>query len=367
MSGPAAIVIRLTRPVRAELDAIVRAGTSAQRDVMRARVVLLAAGDLSNADIARRVGVTEKTVRKWRARFAAGPRSASLDDERRSGRPPTVQPFVRFELMKLACSRPPGSKAAFRDTWTLASLRAATRKATGVVVSLTEIRRSLAAASIKPHKMRLWLHSPDPDFRPKVRRICALYLQPPAGATVVCVDEKTGMQALQRKHPTRWPSRGRAGRREFEYIRRGTRTLIAAFNPHDGQVFGRVTRRRRLTDLVAFMEDLARRYPTGRVYVVWDNLNIHCGKAWRAFNARHGGRFRFVHTPLHASWVNQVEIWFSILQRRVLRYGSFVDAPHLSRAVAGFSSIRSWGSWRRITAVCSAPVPSAAPASVDLR
>jgi transposase len=330
----------LTRILRAELTAIVRAGTSAHRDVTRARIILLAADGWPSGAIARRVGVTEKTVRKWRARFAANPTSATLDDQPRSGRPPTVQPFVRFELMKLACSRPSDSKAAFRDTWTIRALQSATRRATGVLVSMTEIRRSLATAAIRPHKMRLWLHSPDPNFRPKVRRVCALYLRPPPGATVVCVDEKTGMQALERRHPTRWPTRGQPGRREFEYIRRGTRTLIAAFNPHDGQVFGRITRRRRLADLLAFMEALADQYPTGRVYVVWDNLNIHCGRVWRAFNARHGGRFRFVYTPLHASWVNQVEIWFSILQRRVLRHGSFASASRLAWAVAGF--IRRW-------------------------
>ena len=333
-------IVVIPKRTRESLERAVRAGTSEQRAVTRARIVLMAADGQTNAAIARSVGVTIKTVRKWRLRAVAAPTAEALQDGHRSGRPPTIQPFVRFEIMRLACARPSGSKAAFRDTWTIAALQTAAKKSTGVLVSQTEIRRSLAAAEIRPHRMRPWLHSPDPLFQAKTARVCALYLRPPRGSTVVCVDEKTGMQALERRHPTRWPTRGREGRREFEYIRRGTRTLIAAFNPHDGQVFGRVTRRRRLVDLMGFMEELAARYPRGTVYVVWDNLNIHGGAAWRAFNARHGGRFRFVHTPLHASWVNQVEIWFSILQRRLLRGGSFSTAAHLAWAVAGF--IRHW-------------------------
>ena len=121
------------------------------------------------------------------------------------------------------------------------------------------------------------------------------------------MDEKTCIQALERKHLGRRAIPGRAGRREFEYIRHGTRTLIAAFDVKTGQVFGQCRQRRTAEDLRQFMEALAERYPKGEVYVVWDNLNIHHGAAWRRFNERHGGRFHFVYTPLHASWVNQIK------------------------------------------------------------
>jgi len=304
-------------------------------------MVLLAAEGISNAAIARRLDCTDKTVRKWRSRFAARPDVSALQDDMRVGRPHVVPLAIRLELVKLACARPADCRAPFRQVWTAGALRKALKRATRFTLSLSEIRRILRDEEIRPHRMRMWLHSPDPDFAPKVRRICNLYLARPAdNEMVLCVDEKTGMQALERKHPSAMPRAGCAGRYEFEYIRRGTRTLIAAFNPHTGEVFGRCSKRRKATDLLRFMEALAKRYPHQRITIVWDNLNIHHGPRWAAFNERHGGRFRFVHTPLHASWVNQIEIWFSILTRRALRYASFPSTKALVRAVSGF--IKHW-------------------------
>jgi hypothetical protein len=138
---------------------------------------------------------------------------------------------------------------------------------------------------------------------------------------VLSIDEKTGMQARADLHPMHALEDGSVGR-EFEYTRHGTCTLIAAFDVRTGEVFGRCWRRN-ADGIVRFLEEIAKKYPAGAVYVVWDNLNVHKGDAIEAFNARHGRRFQFVYTPRHASWVNQVEIWFSVLQRRVLRYGSF--------------------------------------------
>jgi hypothetical protein len=150
------------------------------------------------------------------------------------------------------------------------------------------------------------------------------------------------MQALTRCHPIHRGHRGIV-RYEFEYRRRGTCSLLAAFDIRTGEVFGRVVRRRDAHALRAFMHAVAHRYDGRRVYVIWDNLNLHHDgrdARWTRFNQEHGRRFRFVHTPVHASWVNQVEIWFSILQRRVLRYGSFESVTALTRDVVGF--IRHW-------------------------
>jgi transposase len=185
----------------------------------------------------------------------------------------------------------------------------------------------------------MWLHSPDPDFAPKVEAICDLYVDPPVGATVLCIDEKPGMLARERVHPTYYSHASRAIRYEFEYRRHGTSTLIAAFNTRTGEVFGQC-RRRTAKGLVRFMDALAKQYPTGQIYIIWDNLNIHKGKRWREFNERHGNRFHFLHTPLHASWVNQIELWFSILQRRLLKHASFRCIDELNHAVLGF--IRHW-------------------------
>lgn len=323
--------------MRRELEAIVRARRSAAGLVLRAQIVLLAARGRSNFAIARVLGCQESTVRKWRERFRSLPKLASLRDAGRTGRPPSVPMFVRLELIKLACKRPADCKLPFRSVWTLDALQTALAGATGFVLSKTEIRRILAVEEIRPHHIRLWLHSPDPAFRSKVRAICDLYLvRPTSGDTVLCIDEKTGMQALEHRYPFKAPARGRPGRREFEYRRHGTRTLFAAFNPHTGDVFGECSVKRKAADLLRFMERVAKKYPTGKVTVIWDNLNIHHGAAWEAFNLRHGGRFRFVYTPIHASWVNQVEIWFSVLARRVLKHASFATPDDLVRAVEGF-------------------------------
>jgi transposase len=322
--------------VRRQLTPQSRSLSHPHRQVVRAQIVLLAARGWSNAAIARRVGCSDRTVRKWRRRFAETPRLASLQDQPRSGRPAAIPVSVRCEVVKLACQRPEGSKDPFRHVWTLESLQEALRKETGYRLSRSELHRILHSQQLRPHRLRMWLHSPDPDFQSKVQRICQLYLNPPEGATVLCVDEKPGIQALERKYPTQAPSCGEPGRFEFEYIRHGTQTLLAAFETRTGQVFGRCGAQRRESDLLSFMDAVAERYEAGPVYVIWDNLNIHHGQRWEAFNQRHGRRFHFVHTTLHASWVNQVEIWFGVLQRRVLRHSSFASLAELEAALLGF-------------------------------
>lgn len=314
-----------------------RARRSSAGLVQRVQIVLLASRGQNTAAIARALRCRENTVRKWKERFRQRPKLASLKDAGRTGRPPSVPMFVRLELIKLACKRPVDCKLPFRSVWTIDALRTALAHATRFVLSRTEIRRILAFEEIRPHHVRLWLHSPDPEFRPKVRAICSLYVTAPAaGDTVLCIDEKTGMQALEHRYPFKAPARARPGRREFEYKRHGTRTLFAAFNPHTGQVFGECSVKRKAVDLMRFMERVAKQYPTGNVTIIWDNLNIHHGDAWEAFNRRHGGRFRFVYTPIHASWVNQVEIWFSLLARRVLKHASFANPDDLLQAVDAF-------------------------------
>lgn len=312
------------------------------RIVVRARIIVFACDGLANAEIARRVGVTEAAVRKWRRRIAARPQVSTLEDARRSGRPARVPVPVRCELVKLACTRPHDEKKKVRSyaqVWTRPLLQAALLKLRGETLSLSEVGRILRCGGLRPHRVRLWLHSPDPDFRPKVDRICTLYLSPPRGATVLCIDEKPGMQALEHLRPSQFNVRDGTVRREFEYIRHGTSTLIAAFNVGTGSVFGRC-RRRTAAGLMRFMEEIAARYPTGDVYVVWDNLNIHHGPRWDAFNERHGRRFHFVYTPKHASWVNQVEIWFSMLARAALKNASFTSRRELETAVRRY--IAAW-------------------------
>ena len=337
MPGPAAVAVVLPLPLAGELARLATSRTAPVRLVERAKIVVLAAEGWTNAAIAHAVGRTVDTVRKWRSRFCTARGAESLLDQERSGRPATVRAEDRAALIKLACNRP--DENLFQDVWTYPTIREALLNETGCALSESEVGRILRAEHIRPHKIRQWLHSPDPGFAPKVERICGLYLDPPADATVLCVDEKPGMQALERKYPSRQPGPGQSGRREFEYIRHGTQTLIGALDVKTGKVFGHVGATRTADDLIAFMEEVARRYPTGDVYIIWDNLNIHNGgkdDRWVRFNIKHGNRFKFVYTPIHASWVNQIEIWFSILQRRILRNSSFRSVEELALRVRGF-------------------------------
>jgi len=210
-------------------------------------------------------------------------------------------------------------------------------------IGWSSYQRLLATSDLRPHRIHGWLHSPDPEFREKVTAITELYLHPPAGAVVLSIDEKTGMQALERRFPDRPAAPGRRRRREFEYRRHGTQSLLCAFEVHRGRVVGACGATRTAADLVAFMEQIAALYPTGPVHVIWDNLNIHFDgeeRRWSAFNARHGHRFVFHYTPKHASWVNQVELFFSILQRQCLRDASFHSSEELRTAVLQF--ITAW-------------------------
>jgi transposase len=335
--GPAASPVVLPKRLKRELEAIARSRTQPVRLVERARIVILASCGHNNAEIARRVGCSDDTARKWRARWNAFVGVASLDDRHRCGRPARVRPEDRAALVKLACDRPKGT--SFRDTWSYPALREALLDDVGRTLSVSEIGRILRAEEIRPHRMKVWLHSPDPEFRSKVRRIADLYLNPPKNAVVICVDEKPGIQVLERIHETQLAKRGASGRFEFEYVRHGTKTLIAALDVGTGKVFGQVRNGRTADDLLEFMEALAKRYPTKKIIVVWDNLNIHFdGKTarWTEFNRRHRGRFTFVYTPIHASWVNQIEIWFSILQRRVIKRGSFRSGDELTWRILGF-------------------------------
>jgi transposase len=247
--------------------------------------------------------------------------------------------------VKLACERPDNPKnkkvAPFREIWTYASLADALEAATGIRISVSEVGRILRFEDLRPHRIRQWLHSPDPKFAEKAGRVCEAYLNPKPGSIVVCIDEKP-LFIRSKKYPTHSGPKARV-RVEYEYVRHGTAALLAGFRVDTGEVFGVVRSNRKADTLVDFMDELAAKWPDQKVVVVWDNLNIHYNgpsKRWTEFNARHGNRFSFVYTPIHASWMNQVEVWFSIIERRILRYGSFNSYSDIKDATEGF--IEHW-------------------------
>lgn len=303
--GRQAQAIKLSRVDRKAHELLTRRGTAEHRQVVRAQIALMCHVGQTTTAISEAVGVSVQTVSCWRTRLARQGLKG-LQEVARSGLPRRIGQAQRLELLSLACEP---AEARGRTTPTLDELveRAVER---GVVtqISRSHLQRIPQAGDVRPHRIRQWLHSPDPQFRQKVNAICALYRKP-KGSVVLTVDEKTGSQAIERKHADRAPVPGRARRREFEYIRHGTQALIAAMDVHSGRIMGSCTDRRTQVDLVAFMEQLARAYPKGRVHIVWDNLNTHRAQAvWDDFNARHDERFVFHFTPIHASWVNQIEL-----------------------------------------------------------
>ncbi len=322
---------------RGELERRVRAATSTQRAALRARILLACAEQCSAEQVAHRCGVASRTVERWRSRFRRHG-LPGLEDKPRSGPKPKFGHVTRLEILALACEPVRSPNGQVRRTIEQVCRDALVR---GVVetISWSSVQRFLAQADLRPHLVRGWMHSPDPEFRERVTHISELYLDPPPGSVVLCVDEKSGMQAIERRFPDRLPAPGRRRRREFEYRRHGTQSLLASFEVHTGDVFASCGNRRTGKDLVHFMDELATRYPTGTVHIVWDNLNIHydgVDRRWSQFNERHGDRFVFHYTPKHASWVNQIELFFSILQRQCLAHASFSSTQQLREIVLAY-------------------------------
>lgn len=315
-----------------------RRGTEEQRDVFRARIALLANRGDSTEAIAESLHTTVQTVSLWRGRVARSG-LAGLVEQYRSGRPRRITPAERLQVISLACEP---AEAGGRSTPTLDELveRSVER---GVVsqISRSHLHRILVAGDLRPHRVQQWLHSPDPAFREKVNVICDLYRKAPKDSVVLSIDEKTSIQAVERKHLDRPPLPGRFRRQEFEYIRHGTQTLIAALDVHTGRTVSTCGDTRTQADLLAFMEQVATAYPAQNIHVIWDNLNTHRSGVWTEFNERHGKRFRFHFTPIHASWVNQVELLFGVYTRRALRNASHTSKAHLKARTEAFFAKRN--------------------------
>jgi transposase len=305
----------------------------------RAQIVRLCWERIPCAAIARRLGTTESQVRKWRTRFREGG-VEGLHDKPRPGKPCQITPAERVRVLGVAC-RDPAQFGEARTTWSLESLARVLVESRRVkAISKSSVHRILEGAALKPHRVRMWCTSTDPDYDRKLADITTLYLEPPPGEPVLCIDEKTGIQALGRIHALKRPRPGKRGREEFEYRRNGTRCLFACFNVRTGHVLGRMTARRAQEDFLAFLDEVARTYRQGVVHVVLDNLNTHKSAALREWNRRRGNRFRFHYTPTHASWLNQVEIFFGILVRRVLNHASYGSTKLLDRAIERF--LKQW-------------------------
>ncbi|WP_433411369.1 IS630 family transposase [Microtetraspora malaysiensis] len=335
MAGPVSeVVITIGHRRRRRLNKIISRHSSPQSLVLRARIIVLIADErLPVAAVAERLSTTETTVRKWRDRFAAGG-IKGLVDLPRPGRPELYGPQVRLRVIACATSTPPEGQAAWTHTTIAAHLAD-----TGI--SASQIGRILAEADLRPHRVRGWLNRLDDEqFWHLAGAVCDLYLNPPEGAVLLSVDEKTGIQAKSRKHPEICARPGRPGhaaRREFEYIRHGTVSILAAMDVLTGQILAERIDRNTSATFIAFLILLDQMIdPALDIHLILDNGASHTSKATRAWLAAHP-RFTVTYTPKHASWLNMIEMWFSVLTRRLLRRGDFTSRENLMQQIDTFT------------------------------
>lgn len=334
---PVATRAAITKPIvltddeRAMLEAWARRPKTSQALALRARIVLACAEEhRPDTVIARELRIFRSTVGKWRARFQEQ-RLDGLLDEPRPGAPRKIGDNDVERLIATTLETTP--KGATH--WSTRSLA----KATGF--SQSAVSRIWRAFSLQPHRQETFKLSKDPLFIEKVRDIVGLYMNPPTRAVVLCVDEKSQIQALDRTQPLLPMTPGFAERRSHDYVRHGTTSLFAALNVATGNVIGEVHRRHRADEFRKFLVTIDESVPNGLdVHLILDNLSTHKTPAIKRWLARHP-RFHLHFTPTSASWINLVERWFALLTDRQLRRGVHRSTRDLERAIKEFVDVHN--------------------------
>lgn len=320
----------LTEAERDELVALTLRRKTAQALALRARIVLACAGGQANKAVAARQRVTQQTVGKWRARYIQQ-RLDGLLDAPRSGAPRTIDDTrVEAVIAKTLESVPVG--ATHWSTRTMARDMGLTQ---------TAVSRIWRAFGLQPHRQETFKLSSDPLFVEKVRDIVGLYLAPPLKAMVLCVDEKSQIQALDRTQPILPLAPGIAERRTHDYMRHGTTTLFAALDIATGEVIGEMHRRHRSSEFLQFLRTIEANVPSDLdVHLVMDNYGTHKTASIKAWLARHPC-FHVHFTPTSASWLNQVERWFATLTERYIRRGTHRSTRQLEQAIKQYLQINN--------------------------
>jgi transposase len=308
-----AVVVVLTPEERKALERLAGSRTESYRKVQRAQLILLAAAGMPNVQIAKEVGLSRAMVVQWRQRFVRE-RMTGLMDRPRSGRPRVYTEEDRLRVVETACTQtPPGE-----THWSIRSLA----KATGV--KKDAVHQILRENKLKPHRVGTFSRSPDPEFVEKVLDVVGLYLDPPENAIVLCVDEKTQVQALDRTQPMLPMRPDQIERHTHDYRRNGTVQLYAALEVHAGRVVPRIEDRHRSREFIAFMNQLLRTYPKQELHVILDNVITHRSKEVRDWHSKpKHQRVIFHFIPTYSSWLNLIEVLFNLVQAKVLRRGRF--------------------------------------------
>jgi len=322
---PKAAEVRLSASDRAVLEARVRAPTTEQRDVFRARIILLADEGRSTRSIARTLGTMPRTVSSWRGRFAREG-MAGLSNKAHPGPAPTYSSETGRRILAVLDRAPPVGFARWTGPLIAAELG---------TVHEQYVWRFLRGQKIDLAGRKSWCESDDPEFVAKAAAVVGLYMAPPENAIVICVDEKPSIQALERAQGYLKLPNGRAlTGHSHDYRRNGTSTLFAAFEVATGKVTATHKNRRRRIEFLDFMNDIVADRPDTAIHVILDNLSTHKPKNDRWLKRHPNVHFHF--TPTRASWLNQVEIWFSILQGKSLHGASFTSVKQLREHIDAF-------------------------------
>ena len=339
MPNPVAVEIVLSEVEREQLESWTRRRTSAQALAQRSRIVLLSADGLTNTEIAQRLGVGRPMVTKWRSRFAAD-RLDGLVDEPRPGQPRTVSNAQVEEVITKTLQSTPKDATH----WSTRSMAA------DVGLTQSAVHRIWRAFGLQPHRQDVWKLSKDPQFVAKVRDVVGLYLNPPERAVVLCVDEKSQIQALDRTAPILPMLPGVPERATHDYKRHGTSSLYAALDITTGQVIGSLHARHRAIEFKKFLQTIDGEVPADLdVHLILDNASSHKTPTIKKWLTAHP-RFVVHFTPTSSSWLNLVERWFGELTTKKLRRGTHRSVRALN------TDVRDW-----ITTCNETPSPSSGP------
>lgn len=312
-----AVSIELTREERNYLERMVKSPTAIQREVIRARIILKAAAGGENLSIAEELGLSNHSVGMWRNRFATG-RTAALSNRPKKRTPIKYTAEDRRRVVEMACTESPEAETH----WSVRTLA----KATGV--GRETVRAILGEAHLRPHRVGTFTQSNDPEFREKLIDVVGLYTHPPDNAVVLCVDEKTQLQALDRTQPQLPMRPDQIARRTHDYKRNGTTQLFAALDVAAAKVQAKCQDRHRSADFLRFLDGVVKHYGVKDIHVVLDNVSSHKSKEVQLWKQAHSRVF-FHFVPTYSSWLNLVEIFFGLVQRKVVSRGVFPSKSDL--------------------------------------
>lgn len=314
--------IKFKKGQKKELTRIKNSSTSEQRMVLRAKVILCAGESKTREEISKETGLSPQNVGKWRQRFIEKGLKGLKDAEGR-GKKAEISPEKQTKVVSLACTKPDNGKTR----------RSQREIASESGISQSSVHNILARTDLKPHKTEYWCgKSPDPEFEEKQAQIIGLYMNPPENALVLSIDEKTQMQALSRTQPELPCKPGKNRKLTSTYNRNGTACLLAALHVHQGHIDGKCVEKNNHESFLGFLKELYAKYGNKKLYIIADNLTVHKHKEVKKWLKKHKN-VKLYFTPTYSSWLNQIEIWFGIFSRDVLKDGVWDSKEELIECI----------------------------------